>query len=237
MWPEPGLLPAGRSIALRPDRTVGPDVNLMHLPDESVLDGLDRAAQAICGAALVAHLRDELSIFGHLTQIARLINRLRQRFLAIHGLVPLHRRRRHNRVHVIRRRNRHRINLTSHLVEHLAEIFVNLRARIFFGLCRVSLCTGIHIAQRDNVLPGTRSVSLWPLPPIPMQAMFNLLFKFWPRSSVGTPNASAPAAKEVVSMKARRLIWEDETDLGDSERTEFSGLLDMRNSINCRGPS
>jgi hypothetical protein len=48
-----------------------------------------------------------------------------------------------------------------------------------------------------------------------MQAMFNLLFRFWPRKSVGTPNASAPAAREVVFIKSRRFTPEDETDSGE----------------------
>src|SRR5882757_5067037 len=50
------------------------------------------------------------------------------------------------------------------------------------------------------------SVSLRPLPPIPMQAMFSLLLRFCPRKSVGTPNASIPAVRELVLMNSRRLI-------------------------------
>jgi hypothetical protein len=61
------------------------------------------------------------------------------------------------------------------------------------------------------------SVSLRPLPPIPMQAMFNLLFRFWPRKSVGTPNASAPATSEVDFKKSRRLVRE-----GKSRSAEFN---------------
>ena len=106
------------------------------------------------GAALIAHLRDELSLLGHFPQIARLIDGLRQRFLAKYSLVPLHGRRRHNRMHMIRSRNRHRIDPIAHLIQHLAEIFVKLRARIFFRLSLVSLGTRIHVAQRDDVLAG-----------------------------------------------------------------------------------
>ena len=64
----------------------------MHLSDESVLDRLDRAPQTVRGAALIAHLRNELSLLGHFAQIARFIDRLRERFLTKHRLVPLHRR-------------------------------------------------------------------------------------------------------------------------------------------------
>src|ERR1700710_1691441 len=48
------------------------------------------------------------------------------------------------------------------------------------------------------------SVSLRPFPPIPMQAMFNLLLRFCPRKSVGTPSARVPAAKELVLINSRR---------------------------------
>jgi hypothetical protein len=34
--------------------------------------------------------------------------------------------------------------------------------------------------------------------------MFSLLLRFWPRKSAGTPNARAPAARELVLMNARR---------------------------------
>src|SRR5882724_8241047 len=58
--------------------------------------------------------------------------------------------------------------------------------------------------------PAQASVSLGPLLPVaPMDAMFNLLFRFLARNSVGTPNASAPAASEVVLTKSRRFHWRD----------------------------
>jgi hypothetical protein len=51
-----------------------------------------------------------------------------------------------------------------------------------------------------------------------MQAMFNLLFRFWPRNSVGTPNASAPAAREVVFINSRRLAREGAMDCEEFNR-------------------
>src|ERR1035438_6602568 len=83
--------------------------------------------------------------------------------------------------------------------------------------------------------PAQASVSLRPLPPIPMQPMFNLLFRFWPRKSVGTPNASAPAASEVVLIKSRRLTGKDETDTGDFLRGNFFVRFHMRTSIQQSG--
>jgi|HubBroStandDraft_6_1064221.scaffolds.fasta_scaffold20435_3 hypothetical protein len=58
-------------------------------------------------------------------------------------------------------------------------------------------------------------------PIAPMEAMFNLLFRFWPRKSVGTPNASAPTAREVVLIKSRRLTPADETDSRELNRGIF----------------
>src|SRR5579863_4974913 len=66
------------------------------------------------------------------------------------------------------------------------------------------------------VSPAQASVSLRPLPPIPTQAMFNLLLRFCPRKSAGTPKASAPAARELVLMNSRRSI---------REGTVFSGAF------------
>src|ERR1700749_4892066 len=59
------------------------------------------------------------------------------------------------------------------------------------------------------------SVSLRPLPPIPTQAMFNLLLRFCARKSAGTPKARAPAARELVLMNSRRSIGEGEVVSGD----------------------
>ena len=61
-------------------------MNLMHLADESILNALDPATQSVFRTALVAHLRDEFFLAREVTQIARFINRLRQRLLTINML-------------------------------------------------------------------------------------------------------------------------------------------------------
>src|SRR6266542_3242797 len=49
---------AGRAVdALRPDRAVAPDMQLLGFADDARLDDFDGAPEAIPGAALVAHLR------------------------------------------------------------------------------------------------------------------------------------------------------------------------------------
>jgi hypothetical protein len=65
--------------------------------------------------------------------------------------------------------------------------------------------------------------------------MFNLLFRFWPRKSVGTPNASAPAAREVVLRKSRRSKREVETNSTEFNWGVFLDGLLMGNSIHGPG--
>src|SRR5215472_18004331 len=70
--------------------------------------------------------------------------------------------------------------------------------------------------------PAQASVSLRPLPPIPTQATFNLLLRFCARKSAGTPNATAPAARELVLMNSRRSIGEGERPSEDFKGSRFS---------------
>src|SRR5580704_5758061 len=79
------------------------------------------------------------------------------------------------------------------------------------------------------------SVSLRPLPPIPMQAMFNLLLRFCPRKSAGTPNASPPAARQPVLINPRRSIRESEVFSADFSGSVF-GVFDTRKSIHSLVP-
>src|SRR5579864_4797251 len=52
--------------ALWPDRTVGPDVDLLDRADDAALHHFDGPAQPILGTALVAHLCDHLVVLGQL---------------------------------------------------------------------------------------------------------------------------------------------------------------------------
>src|ERR1700679_3214379 len=79
------------------------------------------------------------------------------------------------------------------------------------------------------------SVSLMTLQTIPMLAMFNLLCRCWPRKSVGTPNASAPAAREVVFRKSRRLVREGKRGAGEFNRGNFFALFRIPNKNAGRG--
>src|SRR5882724_5660509 len=72
------------------------------------------------------------------------------------------------------------------------------------------------------------SVSLRPLPPIPMQAMFNLLLRFCPRKSAGTPNASAPTARELVLINSRRSIRERQVVSGAFSESDILDDFDTQ---------
>src|SRR5580698_9712713 len=81
--------------------------------------------------------------------------------------------------------------------------------------------------------PAQASVSPRPLPPIPTQAMFNLLLRFWPRKSAGTPNANAPAARELVLINSRRPTRGSE-GFSDFFIVGILGIVSTRNRIHTR---
>ena len=124
---------AGRPIhALRPDGPVGPHIDLPHRPDEAGLNDLDRAAQAVFGAALIAHLGGDLVLLGELAEQPRFIDRVRQGLLAIDMFAHAHGGGGGDGVHVIRRGHDDRIQRLL-LVEHLAEVLVELGVGILLA--------------------------------------------------------------------------------------------------------
>ena len=78
------------SRRLRPDRPIRPDVDFAHRADGAGLDDFDRFAQAVLGRALVAHLRGDFHLGGHMAHFAGFGNRMRQRLLTIDGLALVH---------------------------------------------------------------------------------------------------------------------------------------------------
>src|SRR5436190_4281258 len=89
--------------ALRPDRSVAPDVNLLHVADQPGMHDFYRAAQAVLGAALVAHLRDHPVFLGNFAQVTRFINGLSQRLLAVNMFSELDRGGGHERMAMVGR--------------------------------------------------------------------------------------------------------------------------------------
>ena len=88
---------------------------------------------------------------GGLAHDARLVDGARQRLLAVDVFAQLHRRHGGDGVRVIGRGDQHGVYAFFHLVEHLAEVLIALRRRMF--LIDVPCSFGIHIAERDEVVP------------------------------------------------------------------------------------
>ena len=165
-WPQPqipievsrhGILPGRTGDPLRPDRAVGPNVNLLHRSDHTSLDDLNGAPQPIFGAALVAHLGHDFVIFGQLAQVASFVNRLGQRFLAVNVFPHLDRSRGNDAVQVIRNGNRDRINILLLFLKHLAPVLVGIGRGVL--LARVRCLALVRITNRYNVL-GTAMLNI-----------------------------------------------------------------------------
>ncbi len=134
--------------ALRPvrQRPVGPDVHLFDLAEDPGCQIVLAAPRIVGRVALVAHLRDQLGIRRRLRrEVPRFRDRPAHRLLHVHVLAGGHRGRRDRRVHVIRRRDDHRIDvfLTR---EHLAVVAMAFDARELgldeapeAGVCRLEL--------------------------------------------------------------------------------------------------
>src|SRR5215475_1207836 len=68
-----------------------------------------------------------------------------------------------------------------------------------------------------------------------MQAMFNLLLRFCPRKSAGKPNATAPAARELVLINSRRSTRESTAVSGAFKEGNFG--LDTRSEYTAQLPT
>ena len=82
------------------------------------------------GAPLIAHLRGDLFLPGEVTQVARLVNRVRQRFLHVGVLAHLHRHGGGERVMVVWRGNDDRVDVPADFVEHFAIVAEKFCLRI-----------------------------------------------------------------------------------------------------------
>ena len=105
---------------------------------------------------LNTHLRDELLLGRDLREPARFVKRLRERFLAVHVQTAIHRPHRDRRVHVIRSRDVHRVQVLF-LVEQHAVIAVD------FALGKLLLhardAAFVHLGhghQLEVLAPGKR---------------------------------------------------------------------------------
>ena len=155
------VLPARAVQALGPDRAVGPDMQFERFADHARLDDFDGAAQAALGAALVAHLRRQVLLFGQLPHHARLADGLDQRLLAEAVFAHLHRPDRRHAVVMVRRGNGHRIDVLAHFIQHLAVIAVLLGWGNFSANCLAFLPSVllVHVADGHDVAAALRGVA------------------------------------------------------------------------------
>ena len=127
-----------------------PRVNLLH----TGLDDFHRAAQAGLCAALVAHLGGEFVFAGEIAHDAGFPDGLGERLLAVDVLAHAHCHDARHAMDVVRSRDRHRVDLLVHFLEHDAEILEFRRG----GKVRGHLVERavIHIAQGNDIQPAGR---------------------------------------------------------------------------------
>ena len=122
---------AGPGNALRPEaeRPVRPDVHFADLAERSALDVFNPPPRVVGRVTLVAHLRHDFGIVLRLLrEVPRLVHRPAERLLDVDVLAETHRCRGDDGVHVIGRRDDHRVDVLL-LLEHLAIVAVLLDPR------------------------------------------------------------------------------------------------------------
>ena len=112
----------GDAGALRPHGAVRPDVHLGDLAEDPALEDLGAAAHGVEGRALVAHLHDDAVLLGRPVEVVELPEGPDERLLDVDVDALLHRLDGDGRVDVVRRRDRHRVDLE--LVALLEELAV-----------------------------------------------------------------------------------------------------------------
>ncbi len=128
---------------------IGPAVDLADLADRAVADQLDDPPRAVKGVPLIAHLRDDIHLAGDFAHPPRLVNRMRERLLAIDVLAHPHGQHAGRGVVMVGSRDDDRVDVLA-LFEHLAVIFVLGNVRIF--LVRFGRALVVGVAQCDDVL-------------------------------------------------------------------------------------
>ena len=131
-------------------------MQLPHRPKHARLNDFDAAAQRSRGAALIAHLRGHLFPGRQVAQLARLGDRLCQRFLAINMFAHGHGQGAGGSVAVVGNGNSDRIDGRAQFVKHFSKIAVEfgLRELLRFGL----EMPFIHIAKGDKIAAAAGGV-------------------------------------------------------------------------------
>ncbi len=140
----------------------------MHLPnlaqDTRLIPFLDRP-NPIRGMALISHLGHHLVIPRRLLERSGLPHIMHQGFFNVDVLSHLHRRQGGDEVGVVRRGDQHRVDLTSHFIQHHPEIPKALGTGVFPETAgRAPI---IDIAQGDDILASARTPVRRPPTPDP----------------------------------------------------------------------
>ena len=125
-------------------------MRLTDLSNDTSPHQFDGPAEApLCGT-LVSHLRDNVVARGGFPHDPRLVDRTCQRLFTVNVFAQFHCRNRGDGVRVVGCRDQNRINLLFHLIEHLAEVLIPLRSRMF--LVNIARPLRIHVAERDEIV-------------------------------------------------------------------------------------
>ena len=185
----------------------------MDLADRADRAGPDQLGQQpglFARLALVAHLRGDLGLLGDLAHLAGLVDRVRQRLLAVDVLAHLHGHDADHGVQVVGRGSHHRVDVLLGF-EHLAEIGVVLGVGEFLGETRQDVL--VHVAEGhdvDHVLLACATADVANAHAVQSHAgnVELLLGAAWPappKTCRGTIAMLAAAAPAVTT--ARRLNW------------------------------
>ena len=155
-WSEPEVPGQGlghRRLVCRPllrsIAAIKPQVGFTDLANRAAPNQLDGATQAIFGAALVAHLGDDLVLERGLAHYSRFMHRAGEGLFTINMFAPLHRCHGGHGVRVVGRGDYHGIDLFVHLVQHPPKISE------WFGLGMpledVARSFLVHVTQTNEV--------------------------------------------------------------------------------------
>ncbi len=145
-------------------RPVRPRVDLADRADRPGLQPFAGEPEPFAGVAVVAHLRHQAGLAGHPRHHPRLLDRVRHRLLDVNMLAGPQRGQRDRRVHVVGRRDHHRVHALQ-LVEQDPVIDEPLGPGV--GVERLARLDRVDVAEGDNVLAGQLLEHVAPAPADP----------------------------------------------------------------------
>src|SRR6185437_14314897 len=143
--------------ALRPHRPVRKAKDLRDVADDTGTIPVDQQPNPVTGSSLVAHLGHDLIPGSRFGEHPDLIDIMRQRLLNVDVLTQLHGRHADNGVHMVGRRNGHRVDVFMLLFKHFAVILVTFGLREFLYCIRGA--TVVYVAENSDIgLSGTKEI-------------------------------------------------------------------------------